>query len=67
MSADPPVYPAAHTNDWLATVLLAGLVAVVLNLVLPQEDELVEEDCDAERILDNAETGSIPKKERSDV
>jgi xanthine/uracil permease len=50
----------------MAIVLLAGLVAVVLNLVLPQEDELPEENY-AERILDSTGTGLIPKKERSDV
>ena len=49
------------------TVLLAGLVAVVLNLILPQEDNPPEENYDVERIQDDAEIGSIHKKERTDV
>jgi len=42
--------------------LLAGLVATTLNLILPQEDEPLEEMYDAERVLDNAETGSVHKE-----
>ncbi|KAF9792211.1 Xanthine/uracil permease [Thelephora terrestris] len=46
--------------------LLAGLVATTLNLILPQEDKPSEEMYDAERIMENAETGSI-HKERSNA
>lgn len=49
-----------------AIVLLAGLVAMILNLILPQEDKPPEEPYNVES-LDNAEAGSIHKKERSDV
>jgi len=38
------------------------LVATTLNLILPQEDEPLEEMYDAERVLDNAETGSVHKE-----
>jgi xanthine/uracil permease len=48
-------------------VLLAGLVAMVLNLILPQEEKPLEEHHDVEHGLDNTETGSTHKKERSDV
>jgi len=47
--------------------LLSGLVAMVLNLILPQEEKPLEEHSDAERSLDNAEAGSIHKNERSDI
>ena len=40
---------------------------MVLNLILPQEDKPLEERYDVEHSLDNAEAGSIHKKERSDV
>ena len=39
---------------------------MLLNLILPQEDRPLEEGYDVEHGLDNAETGSINKKERSD-
>jgi len=51
----------------LFIVLLAGLVAMTLNLILPQEEEPAEERYDVEHVLDNAETGSIHKRERSDA
>ena len=40
---------------------------MVLNLVLPQEEIPLEEHLDVEHSLDNAEAGSIHKKERSDI
>ena len=51
----------------LFIVLLAGLVAMTLNLILPQDEEPAEERYDVEHVLDNAETGSIHKRERSDA
>jgi len=47
--------------------LLAGLVAMVLNLILPQEDEPLEEHYEVEQSLDNAEAGSLHKKGRLDA
>lgn len=38
-----------------------------LNLILPQEDKPLEENHNVEDIQDNAETGSIHKKERTDA
>ena len=54
-----------HPNTWFtdAIVLLAGLVAMVLNLILPGEEKSTEE-YDIENVMDNAEAGSI-HKERS--
>jgi len=46
--------------------LLAGLVAMVLNLILPQEEK-PPEDYDVERVIENTEAGSIHKQERSDA
>jgi hypothetical protein len=43
------------------------LVAVVLNLILPQEDKPLEENYDVEHILDGAEKGSVHKGERSEA
>jgi len=40
---------------------------MVLNLILPQEEKPLEEHYDVEQSLDNAETGSIHNKERSDI
>ena len=40
---------------------------MILNLILPQEDGPLEEHSDVEHGLDNADTGSIHKKERSDI
>jgi len=40
---------------------------MVLNLILPQEEKHLEERYDVEHSLDNAEAGSIQKKERSDA
>lgn len=40
---------------------------MVLNLILPQEEKPLEENDDVEHGLDNAEAGSMHKKERSDV
>jgi len=37
---------------------------MVLNLILPREEKHLEEGYDIERSLDNAEVGSIHKKER---
>ena len=51
----------------LFIVLLAGLVAMTLNLILPQEEEPAEERYDVEHVLDKAETDSIHKRERSDA
>jgi len=42
--------------------LLAGLVAMILNLILPQEERPLEEHCDVEHNLGNAETGSMHKR-----
>lgn len=47
--------------------LLAGLVAVVLNLILPQEDKPLEENYNIERIQDDAEKGSTQEEERTDA
>ena len=47
--------------------MLAGLVAMVLNLILPQEDNPLEENNDVEQIQDDAEKGSIHKKEEPDA
>ena len=49
------------------TVLLAGLVAMILNLILPREDKPFEDNYEVERILGEAETGSIQEKERSNA
>lgn len=56
--------PKFHANKPLTgiKVLLAGLVATTLNLILPQEDEQLEEMYDAERIVNNAGTGSVHKE-----
>jgi len=69
VSADPFRSPllAPRVDPPLFIVLLAGLVAMTLNLILPQEEEPVEEHYDVEHVLDNAETGSIHKRERSDA
>lgn len=47
--------------------MLAGLVAMVLNLILPQEDKPLEENHDAEHVEDNVEKGSTHKNEGIDV
>lgn len=39
---------------------------MVLNLILPQEDDPLEENYDVEHIQDDAEKGSIHKRERAD-
>ena len=39
---------------------------MVLNLILPQEEKPLEEHYDVEHSLDNAEAGSMHKRERSD-
>lgn len=44
--------------------LLAGLVAMILNLILPREDKPFEENYEVEQVLGRAETGSIQEKER---
>jgi hypothetical protein len=38
-----------------------------LNLILPQEDSPLEENYDVEHIQDDAENGSIHKKEKIDA
>ena len=38
-----------------------------LNLILPQEDKPLEDSYDVEDVQENAEQGSIHKKERSDA
>ena len=69
MSIDPPFAQPSRANKWLTgvIVLLAGLVAMVLNLILPQEDEPLEEHYEVEQSLDNAEAGSIHKRGRLDA
>lgn len=60
---------SSHADNRLTgtTVLLAGLVAMMLNLILPREDELFEENYEVERITGIAEAGSIQEKERSNA
>jgi len=69
VSADPPFAQPSRANKWLTgvIVLLAGLVAIVLNLILSQEDEPLEEHYEVEQSLDNAEAGSINKRGRLDA
>lgn len=63
----PPCSSDQQPIDCGITVLLAGLVAMVLNLILPREDESVEENYDLENVQDDAEKGSIHKKEKADA